>query len=413
MVRNLWIILVSSMLISATYKDVKRSAEEALGSGNVKLAIIQYENFLKEENPGKKEKFDVFIDLADIYYYKLEDHKKALEYLLKAKQLFPESYRRMDEVFYRMGLCYEKMGDFQKAAEMYEKVVMNFQKSKYSKEAWDRINIAFAHNYQDTIAYVGGEYITSLQLENLLERLNPMMKNYYSTKEGKKKLLEEMIKQKLLLKEAEARKLYLNSDVQTKLEECKQNVLARAMIDELRSSITVTDKEIEKFYRSHLEEYKEPATIKAFRIEVKSRALADSLYKLLKKGSNFDTIRLKFSVGRDKKNKAPSVITKKGPKDKVFEEIFKTRKGRISKPIKINDSTYVIFKVIDKKKEGYKPLKIVSAAIKGRIKQTKEKEAYNKLLEELKKKYEVKIFWEQNKDKEGEKKGSGTQRKKK
>ena len=404
---TLWLILVSGFLMGATFKDVKNSADDALRRGDTKLAIVQYETFLKQKDLDKKDKFNTYLELADIYYYKLEKPKKALEYLVKAKQLFPETYRRMDEVLYRMGLCYEKLGDYQKAAEMYEKIVMNFQKSKYSKEAWDRINIAFAHNYQDTVAYVGGEYITSLQVENLLERLNPMMRNYYSTKEGKKKLLEEMIKQKLLTKEAEARKLYLNSEVQNRLEECRQNVLARAMIDEMRKNITVSDREVEKFYRSHLEQYKEPATIKAFRIEVKSKSLADSLYRLLKKGANFDTLRAKFSVGRDKNNKAPSVITKKGPKDKTFEKIFKTRKGKISKPIQMDDSTYVIFKIVDKKKEGYKPLKQVSAAIKTRLKQKKEKEAYDKLLEDLRKKYEVKIFWDEgnkNKKESGEKK---------
>lgn len=403
--RKVGILALTILLMGATFKDVKKDADDALRRGDFKIAVSQYETFLKQKDISKQDKFDTYIELADIYLYRLKKPRKALEYLLKAKQLFPETYRRMDEVYYRLGLSYEKIGDYQKAAEMYEKLVMNFQKSKYYNDAWNRINVAFAHNYQDTVAYVGGEYITSMQVENLLERLNPMMKSYYSTEEGKKKLLEEMIKQKLLVKEAEDQKLYLKSDIQDRLKQCYENVLARAMVDEVRGNVEVSDKEVEKFYREHLEQYKEPATIKAYRIEVHRKQLADSLYRLLKKGANFDTLRAKFSEGRDKNSKTPVVITKKGKNDKLFEKIFKTRKGRISKPIQTNDTTYVIFKIVDKKKEGYKPLKSVKAAIKTRIKQQKEREAYEKLIESLKKKYNVRIMWNNNK-KSGEKKTS-------
>ncbi len=395
-----YLLLITGLLMGATYKNIKNSADDALRRGNVQLAIVQYEDFLKQKDINKQDRFDAYLELADIYFYKLEKPKKALLYLTKAQHLFPDTYRRMDEVLYRMGLCYEKLGDYQKAAEMYEKVVMNFQKSKYSKEAWDRINIAFAHNYQDTVAYVGGEYITSLELENLIENLNPMAKRYYSTEEGKKKLLDEMIKRKLLVKEAEQRKLYLRSDVQNKLEQCKENVLWGAMINDLRNSITVSDKDVEKFYRSHLNQFKNPASIKAFRIVVKNKRLADSLYKLIKrKKANFDSLRYKFSKASDSKNKSPMVITKKGPKDNIFEKIFKIKKGKISKPIQMNDSTYVIYRVVDKNKEGYKPLKEVSSLIKARVQQNKEKEAYNNLIEQLKKKYKVKVFTDKHEGK--------------
>ncbi len=404
------ILALVVFLMGASFKDVKKDADEALRRGDYKIAISQYETFLKQQNPGKQDKFNTYLELADIYLYRLKKPRKAIEYLLKAKQLFPETYRRMDEVYYRLGLAYEKIGDYQKAAEMYEKLVMNFQKSKYYKDAWNRINVAFAHNYQDTVAYVGGEYITSMQVENLLERLNPMMRSYYSTEEGKKKLLEEMIKQKLLVKEAEARKLYLKSDVQDRLQQCYENVLARAMVDEIRNSVKVTDKEAEKFYREHLEEYKEPATIKAYRIVVHRRTLADSLYRLLRKGANFDSLRVKFSEARDKSSKSPIVITKKGKKDKFFEQIFKTRKGKFSKPIQENDSTFVIFKVIEKKKEGYRPFKNVKAAIKMRLKQKKQKEAYDRLIEELKKKYNVRIMWNESKKSEKKTKEKDTKK---
>ena len=398
-------LILAIFLMGATFKDVKKDADDAVRRGDYKIAVSQYETFLKQKDIGKQDKFNTYIELADIYLYKLKKPRKAIEYLLKAKQLFPETYRRMDEVYYRLGLSYEKIGDYQKAAEMYEKLVMNFQKSKYYNDAWNRINVAFAHNYQDTVAYVGGEYITSMQVENLLDRLNPMMKSYYSTEEGKKKLLEEMIKQKLLVKEAEDKKLYLKSDVQDRLNQCYENVLARAMVDEIRGSVKVTDKEAEKFYREHLEQYREPATIKAYRILVHRKTLADSIYRLLKKGANFDTLRAKFSEARDKNSRAPLVITKKGKKDKLFEKIFKTRKGKISKPIQQDDTTFVIFKVVDKKKEGYKPFKTVAAAIKTRLKQQKEKEAYDKLIESLKKKYNVRIMWDKNKE-SGKKKGT-------
>ncbi len=384
--------LMAGIVSAETFQNVKQNAEKALRSNMYSNAIEDYTSFLQSKGIAKYDKFRTYIELSDIYLYRMNKPEKALSYLEKAKTLFSPYYREMDKVLYRMGLCYERLGKFQEAAEMYQDIVVKFRKSKFYNDAWKRVSVAFARNYKDTVAYVGGEYITSMELDNMLDRLNPMAKKYYSSPAGRNKLLERLIEQKLLAKEAESQKLFLDSDVQNQIKNCRENALMRALVTRVIDSVRVPLADMQKYYSKNIKRFTEKAEVRAQKIALKSKDSAKHIYKLIKQGQNFDTLKAKYSITNDAKNNSSFYIYKTSKPENLVKTVFRLKKGAISNPIKINDSTYYIVKVLDKKDKKVKKFDEVEKLIENSLKQGYQKKAYDKLILSLKKKYEVKVY---------------------
>ncbi len=81
---------------------------------------------------------------------------------------------------------------------------------------------------------------------------------------------------------------------------------------------------------------------------------------------------------------------------KVISAAFSLSKNRISRVIKLNDSTYAFIKVEEKKKAFTRPFEEVSAKIDGKIRQAKLKELYDALIQDLSGKAEIEILMKES-----------------
>ena len=384
-------LLGVSMLFGGTAKNMLEQAKTLESKGFYEQA----EDLLKKallEKPSKNEKFEILIELADIEFDKLEKPREALEHLMETKSLYPERHRKMDEVYYRLGLVYEKLGRYVDAAKAFEAVATKYRKSKYFDDALDGVERVFKKNFKEYVAIVGNEPITRLEFDERLEEIPAFFKAQYQTEEGKKKLLDRMIDEILMTKEAEARKIYLKADVRKELEKQRRRILQGALYNEaVKEKIEVSESEIKKYYKDHKDEYKLPAKANIRRVVVKDRKKAEEVLGLLKKGAPFDSLVREYSIAPDAKSGGLIANLTPDSKPKELAKVaFKLKEGQISPIITLEDSTFAIIKVEKKEPPRYKSLEDVKDQIVGILKREKEQKLWEAFRKELWKKYGVK-----------------------
>jgi peptidyl-prolyl cis-trans isomerase C len=343
------------------------------------------------QNPKRPLRFRILIELADIDYQHLSNPSEALAYLLEAKNLYPERFPKMDEVYYRLGLVYEKLGRYVDAAKAFEQVATKFKKSPYFEDALEGVERAFKKNFREWVAIVGGTPITKLELDDRIQEFPPFFRGRYETEEGRKELLERMIDEIILYREAEEKKIYLHSDVAKQLERSRMQILERAFYKmEVSDKVKVSDSELAKYYRKHREEFKVPEKVTIRRIVLKSKEEAKKVLELARKGEPFDSLAMKYSVTSDRERGGLlENLTRNSKPREIVETAFKLKEGQISDIITLRDSTFAIIKVEKKTPSRYRTLEEVKETIESRIKHDKEKERWEELRKELRKKYNV------------------------
>lgn len=385
-----------SMLYAQSVSEKLQQAKVLEERKDFENALSIYKEVLNSKELDKNKKFEVYLNIADIELDKFERPDSAIKYLQAARKDFTDAYRKMDEVFYRLGLAYEKLGDYQNAAEAYQTVAVRFQKSKYLPDALDGVERVFRKNFKEYVAFIGDEPITRLELERELENIPPFARSQYETEEGKQKLLKNLIQKHLLVKEAENRKMYLSSSYQEEMKRAREQALIRALYQNISQNISVDEKEIKEYYEKNKDsKYRIPASVTFRAIIVNSKETADTVYRLLKKGIDFDSVFNKYNT--DEQLKATSGLKKDVPENGKPQELvtaaLKMKKGEISKPIKLEkENKYAVIRVEEEpKKASYRDLDEVKDEIRRNIQAEKTKKAWDSLIDSLWQKYNVKI----------------------
>ncbi len=385
-----------AMLYAQSVSEKLQQAKVLEERKDFENALSIYKEVLNSKELDKNKKFEVYLNIADIELDKFERPDSAIKYLQAARKDFTDAYRRMDEVFYRLGLAYEKLGDYQNAAEAYQTVAVRFQKSKYLPDALDGVERVFRKNFKEYVAFIGDEPITRLELERELENIPPFARSQYETEEGKQKLLKNLIQKHLLVKEAENRKMFLSSSYQEEMKRAREQALIRALYQNISQNISVDDKEIKEYYEKNKDsKYRIPASVTFRAIIVNSKETADTVYRLLKKGIDFDSVFNKYNI--DEQLKATSGLKKDVPENGKPQELvtaaLKMKKGEISKPIKLEkENKYAVIRVEEEpKKASYRDLSEVKDEIRRNIQAEKTKKAWDSLIDSLWQKYNVKI----------------------
>ncbi len=385
-----------AMLYAQSVSEKLQQAKVLEERKDFENALSIYKEVLNSKELDKNKKFEVYLNIADIELDKFERPDSAIKYLQAARKDFTDAYRRMDEVFYRLGLAYEKLGDYQNAAEAYQTVAVRFQKSKYLPDALDGVERVFRKNFKEYVAFIGDEPITRLELEKELENIPPFARSQYETEEGKQKLLKNLIQKRLLVKEAENRKMYLSSSYQEEMKRAREQALIRALYQHISQNISVDDKEIKEYYEKNKDsKYRIPASVTFRAVIVNSKETADTVYRLLKKGIDFDSVFNKYNT--DEQLKATSGLKKDVPENGKPQELvtaaLKMKKGKISKPIKLEkENKYAVIRVEEEpKKASYRDLSEVKEEIRRNIQAEKTKKAWDSLIDSLWQKYNVKI----------------------
>jgi len=249
--------------------------------------------------------------------------------------------------------------------------------------------------------------LTINDLNEKISRLPPFIRPQLETEEGKLRLIDNLIQEYLILREAESTKCFLRNAVFGQLQEREKSLLINQLKkEEVNNKVIIKEEELKKDYKKNIKDFFIPEQVKAREIVVRSLEMANKVrLKLLKENVTFDSLVKEYSVSQTKYFGGDLGYFSKDDKNipkEVINFAFGAKKGEISKPIKLNDTTFVIIKKEDHKKAHYRPFEEVKDKIERKLRKEKEKIRYEEFIVDLRKKAKIEILLKEEKE-EGEK----------
>ncbi len=235
----------------------------------------------------------------------------------------------------------------------------------------------------------------------------------------RKKLLEDLIQKKLLVKEAirqgvsvsneevekEIRKYksrYTEGDFQKELEARKidyetwkqvkrDNFLIDRWVEEkLVPVLEIPEEKIREYYQNHLEEFTRPESVRARQILTDTREKAESILQKIKEGENFAHLARRLSIAPDRKQGGDLGFISRGILPPEFDRCFEMKEGEVSEII---PSLYGfhIFKLIEKAPRKTLDFEEVRGQIEDWLRQEGRQQALEKKYQELRQHYQVEV----------------------
>lgn len=207
------------------------------------------------------------------------------------------------------------------------------------------------------------------------------------TPEGKKKILEEMIKNNLFYQAARDGGITLKEETEKEIELMRRQLLIRRYIEQELQKKPITDDDLKGYYDKHREEFTIPEQRKLTHVVVKMEQEAEKIAREIKAGKDFGSLAEQYNTDGTKKKKGDLGWVKKGVMVKEFENVaFQLKKGEISNIVKTKFG-YHIIKVEDIKPQEQKKYEDVREEIRRKIRGERLKE----IEEQLRDQYKVQI----------------------
>lgn len=199
---------------------------------------------------------------------------------------------------------------------------------------------------------VGKETITTGMVQRRIEELPENLRGQFSTPEGRQRLLDRMVEEKVWLLAATKKGVPSRPDIEKQIEQQRRDLLIRTYINELMANMPApNDSEIKAYYDQHLSDYKIPASVTISHIQVKTEAEAKRVRQLARSGQDWGKLAAKYSADtltRAHGGTLPpttrdgAVLGNLGRQPAMAETAFAIGEGKIGGPIKTEYGWHVI-----------------------------------------------------------------------
>ena len=242
------------------------------------------------------------------------------------------------------------------------------------------------------LAKVGDKEITVTYFERQIGNLPESMQKLSLEGEGKRALLDGMINREILYKEATKRKIEKDVELQRKMEEIKKELVINTFIQkEVAGKIKMDDKEIQDYFNSHPEEFKNREEIRISQIVVPEKKDADDILARLRSGEDFGKLAVQYSTDKPSAMRKGDVgfFTDKQLPSQIRDSVFRISTGGISEAHKMPGG-YEIYKIMDRRVVTY-TLDQIKEPLRLQLMKQKYNESLKKLLADLKKDIKIQI----------------------
>jgi len=238
------------------------------------------------------------------------------------------------------------------------------------------------------LASFEGQTITLGEFNQLWEQVP----EDYKLQLDKSMVLDQMISEKLLIQEAKNMGLEKDNDVLEQIKKMTEQILVQALIErEILDKVKVSDEEVVEYYTENKNDFTEKEQVHLFNILVETEEEAQDILEQLKAGGDFSEIAKEKSTGPSAAQGGDLGYLSKGTIIPEIEEVvFALEVEELSEVVK-TDFGFHILKITEKKPETVKALEEIKEDIIQTLLPTKQKEAFENLLEELKSQVEIEI----------------------
>lgn len=241
------------------------------------------------------------------------------------------------------------------------------------------------------LAVVNGQEITEQDLELTLMRFPKERQGFLSTEEGKKQLLDQMVSFELLYLDAKTSGLENDENYLMQVEMAKKEILIQTSISKIMSDVTVTDSELEEYYKANQQMFTNQPTVTAKHILVDTLEKATDIKTEIVNGKAFEEAAVEHSTCPSNAQGGSLGSFTRGQMVPEFEDAaFGLEIGVVSEPVQTQFG-YHLIKVEDKIESAVKPFSEVKDMIKERVLQEKQALKYTNFVNELKEKNQVEI----------------------
>lgn len=239
------------------------------------------------------------------------------------------------------------------------------------------------------LARVGKWTLTLNEFNDRLNSLKELAPDYdTTTSDSKKRILDELINQELLVQEAEATGVADKKDIVDAVSEFRRTLLVREMATSITQNIESAENEAQDYYNQNKDLFKEPAEWRLREIVVPTESEAKDVLVELLKGADFTAtaqVRSK-SASASKGGDLGFISEFKFPQMESAVNVLDV--GKISSVVK-GPGGYYIFKLEEKKGGQAQPYAEIAEQLKNAMTLYKQQQEVMSHIEKLKEKTKI------------------------
>jgi len=203
----------------------------------------------------------------------------------------------------------------------------------------------------DALVRIGDWTLTASDFNNRLTLLKQQLPDFKENDPSSKNaVLEELIRQQLLVKEAQDSDIGNTKEIKDAVEDFRKTMLVQEMASRLTKDVIATEDDALKYYEDNKDKFTEPITWKVSQIVVGDEATAKSVLVQVLQGGDFAQIAQAQSKAANaaEGGKLKPFITGKAPFEAMQTAISNLDEGGVSAVFKGPEGSYYIVKVNSK-----------------------------------------------------------------
>jgi peptidyl-prolyl cis-trans isomerase C len=201
------------------------------------------------------------------------------------------------------------------------------------------------------------------------------------TSDERKILLEELVKEELMVQDALSAGVERDAEVRRQLDDARRMILLNALTQRDVKGIEISDEEVQDHYNRFKEVYKTPAKLHVRQIAARTLQEAEQLRAQAVQGGDFSELAQRHSAGAGKDkggdvgwyikalDRQIQVVAGQQPAEgELFPQleavVFSMEVGQVSQPVKGPDGLYYVVKVEERRDEQARPLAEISEQLR-------------------------------------------------
>lgn len=266
----------------------------------------------------------------------------------------------------------------------------------------------------DVLARVGTKTITQADVDAMIGLFPPEQQSMIKMDpRNEQMLLSNLLDNVIVSDVAKKKGVDKTKKIQRQLEIIKNEFLAKAYVQsEIVAKVKLTDKDVEKYYKEHKQEFEKPETITARHILIAikpdakdsekqdARKKAEGLLERIKKGEDFAKLASEYSEDPGSKTRGGDLGT--FPRKTMVEEFekaaFALKPGEVSGVVETQFG-YHLIKVDEKKTPETPPFDSIKEEVKAKATQTAAQEKLAAFLNKARSAAQVEVYKQPDKKK--------------
>jgi peptidyl-prolyl cis-trans isomerase C len=199
----------------------------------------------------------------------------------------------------------------------------------------------------DVVVSIGNETITKEEFKETIQQLrkagNTQQVLEAMTPEGRRRLLDRLIEQKLFALEAKRQGLPEDPVIQMAIQAVVEKVLARYFLQKRIFALDLKDDQLQRYYRENRDNFRTENRVKARHIITRTKREAEEVLNTIRAGADFSRTAAQTNIDRSKANGGDLGWVKRGVMVKPFEDVlFSLKPDQVSGIVETSFGYHII-----------------------------------------------------------------------